>query len=103
VDDETRALLDVGPALRGGNSYTVGNTGGGDNQTSGASFRIFLDTRDWDNALGMNTPGQGGDPESPFYRNLFDLWADDRVFAAFYSREKIEGVTEERVELRPGG
>ena len=103
VDDRTRALLDVGPAPRGGNSYTVGNTGGGDNQTSGASFRIFVDTRDWDIALGMNTPGQGGDPESPFYRNLFDLWANDRVFPAFYSREKIEGVTEERVELRPEG
>jgi penicillin amidase len=103
VDDETRALLDVGPAPRGGSSYTVGNTGGGDNQTSGASFRIFVDTRDWDNALGMNTPGQGGDPESPFYRNLFDLWANDRVFPAFYSREKIEGVTEERVGLMPEG
>jgi penicillin amidase len=103
VDDETRALLDVGPAPRGGSSYTVGNTGGGDNQTSGASFRIFVDTRDWDNALGMNTPGQGGDPESPFYRNLFDLWANDRVFPAFYSREKLEGVTEERVGLMPEG
>jgi penicillin amidase len=103
VDDRTRALLDVGPAPRGGNSYTVGNTGGGDNQTTGASFRIFVDTRDWDNALGMNAPGQGGDPEGPFYRNLFDLWAADRVFPAFYSRAKIESVTEERVQLVPGG
>ena len=102
VNAQTRARLDVGPAPRGGNGYTVGNTGRGDNQTSGASFRIFVDTREWDNTLGMNTPGQVGDPDSPLYRNLFELWADDRVFPAFFTREKIESVAYERLELRPG-
>jgi penicillin G amidase len=101
VSPQLRDRLDVGPAPRGGYSYTVGNTGYGDNQTSGASFRIFVDTRDWDATLGMTTPGQSGDPESPFYDNLFHLWAQDRVFPVFYSRERIEGVTWERVELRP--
>ncbi len=102
VDAATRARLDVGPVPRGGYGYTVGNTGNRDNQTSGASFRIFVDTRDWDQTLGMNSPGQVGDPDSPFYDNLFDLWADDKVFPAFYSREKIESVTAEHLELRPG-
>ena len=102
VDAATRDLLDVGPLPRGGNGYTVGSTGGGDNQTSGASFRIFVDTRDWDNTLGMNTPGQVGDPESPLYENLFELWANDRLFPAFYSRDKIDSVAFERLELRPG-
>jgi penicillin amidase len=102
VDDATRQRLDVGPLPRGGNGFTVGNTGGGDNQTSGASFRIFVDTRDWDNTLGMNTPGQVGDPDSPLYDNLFELWANDGVFPAFYSRDKIESVALERLELRPG-
>lgn len=101
VDAETRARLDVGPVPRGGNGYTVGATGGGNNQTSGASFRIFVDTRDWDNTLGMNTPGQVGDPESPLYDNLFDLWANDRTFPAFYSRDRIESVVFERLELVP--
>jgi penicillin amidase len=101
VDDETRDVLNVGPLPRGGNGFTVGNTGGGDNQTSGASFRIFVDTRDWDNTLGMNTPGQVGDPEHPLYDNLFELWANDKVFPAFYSREKIETVLFETLELRP--
>ena len=80
VNEEMRERLNVGPLPRGGNSYTLGNTGTGDNQTSGASFRIFVDTRDWDNTLGMNTPGQVGDPDSPLYDNLFELWANDRVF-----------------------
>lgn len=103
VDARTRDMLDVGPAPRGGDGFTIGNTGGSDNQTTGASFRIFVDTRDWDNTLGMNTPGQVGDPESPFYENLFDLWANDKVFPAFYSRPKVEGVTAQRLELTPGG
>lgn len=102
VGPELRDRLNVGPAPRGGNSFTVGNTAGGDNQTSGASFRIFVDTRDWDASLAMNNPGQVGDPDSPFFDNLFDRWANDEVFPLFYSRPKIEGVAAERLELRPG-
>jgi penicillin amidase len=101
VSNEVREQLDVGPLPRGGNGFTLGNTGSGDNQTSGASFRIFVDTRDWDNTLGMNTPGQVGDPDSPLYDNLFELWANDKVFPAFYSRDKIESVLFEKIDLLP--
>ena len=101
LNEELRDRLNVGPAPRGGNGFTLGNTGSGDNQTSGASFRIFVDTRDWDNTLGMNTPGQVGDPDSPLYDNLFELWANDKVFPAFYSREKIESVLFEKLDLIP--
>ena len=101
VDAVTREKLDVGPLPRGGNGFTVGSTGSGDNQVSGASFRIFVDTRDWDNTLGMNTPGQAGDPDSPLYDNLFKLWANDKLFPAFYSRDKIESVAFEHLDLQP--
>ncbi len=101
VNDDIREKLDVGPVPRGGNSYTVNNTGWGDNQTSGASFRIIVDTSDWDLTLGMNAPGQGGDPEGPFYRNLFDYWANDQLFPVYYSREKIEAVASEVTLLQP--
>ncbi len=102
VPQEMADRFSVGPAPRGGNSYTLNNTGGRDNQTSGASFRIIVDTGDWDRTLGANTPGQSGDPDSPFYRNLFELWAADRYFPVFYSREKVESVTSERWTLTPG-
>jgi penicillin G amidase len=103
VSPTLQERLNVGPAPRGGYAYTVGNTGSGDNQTSGASFRILVDTRDWDLTLGMSAPGQSGDPDSPFYDNLFELWANDRLFPVFYSRDRIEEVTAERLELRPPG
>ena len=98
---EIAARLTVGPHPRGGYSYTLNNTGGGDNQTSGASFRIIVDTGDWDRTVGSNTPGQSGDPASPFYGNLFELWANDRFFPVFYSRERVESVAAERWVLTP--
>jgi len=101
VTAELRARLDVGPAPRGGYAFTPNATGGGDNQTSGASFRIVVDLSDWDNTVGTNTPGQSGDPDSPHYRDLFPLWADGRYFPAFFSRARIESVTAERMTLTP--
>ena len=98
---EIAARLTVGPHPRGGYSYTLNNTAGGDNQTSGASFRIIVDTGDWDRTVGSNTPVQSGDPDSPFYRNLFEPWANDRFFPVFYSRERVESVAAERRVLTP--
>lgn len=101
VDAETRRLLNVGPAPRGGNGSTVNSTGGNDNQSSGASFRMLIDTGNWDHCLGTNTPGQNGNPEHAHYRNLFDIWAKDQYFPVFYSREKVESVADARWRLVP--
>ncbi len=101
VSPDLRQKLDVGPLPRGGNSYTVGNTGGSDNQRAGASFRIIVDTGDWDTAVGMNAPGQAGNPDSPFYDSLFESWAKDKFFPVFYSRDKVESVAAEVVVLSP--
>src|SRR5207248_9829632 len=98
---DLRATLNVGPWPRGGDSYTVSATGGADNQTSGGSFKIIADTDNWDNSVGLNNPGQSGDPASPHYRDLFDLWSRGRYFPIFYSRPKIESATEERLTLQP--
>lgn len=103
VDAGLRRRLDVGPFPRGGYGGTVHNTGNGDNQTSGASFMIVADTADWDNSVGLNTPGQAGDPDSPHYRDLFEVWARDRYFPIFFSRAKIDSVTESVTLLRPAG
>ncbi|MDH3732823.1 MAG: penicillin acylase family protein [Gemmatimonadota bacterium] len=101
VNDETRELLEVGPAVRGGNGFTVGQTGFGDNQTSGASFRLITEAGDWDAAVFANTPGQGGDPMHPMYRNLFGGWARDGFFPLYYTRDKVEAVLAERIDLDP--
>jgi penicillin G amidase len=101
VDDDTRAKLNVGPAPRGGDSYTITATGTGDNQTSGGSFKIIADTEDWDNTIGQNNPGQSGNPDSPHYRDLFEMWSQGKYFPVTYSRQKVERVAEERITLQP--
>jgi penicillin amidase len=103
VNADTRRKLDVGPAPRGGDATTVGATGNGGNQTSGASFRIIVDVGDWERTVGTNTPGQSGDPDNPHYRDLFALWADDRYFPVPYSRARVEAAAESRRLLNPGG
>lgn len=102
VNQEWKERINVGPAPRGGYSFTLNATGSSDNQTSGASFRIIVDTGDWDRSVGMNNPGQGGHPDHPHYADLFELWAQDRFHPVFYSRERVEAVTGTRTSLVPG-
>ncbi len=101
VNDSIRLLLECGPMPRGGSASTPGVTGNGDNQTHGASFRMVADVTDWDKTRFTNAPGQSGDPASPFYRNLFEGWATDKHFTVYFSREKIEQVTAEKLKLLP--
>jgi len=118
-----RSKYDVGDLPRGGDMYTVdatsdlsgqptaaiqalsGSNSRPDvsNQTGGGSFKIIVDTEDWDNSVGLNTPGQSGDVNSPHYRDLYPLWARGRYFPIFYSRKRIESVAERKLELQPGG
>lgn len=103
LSESERARFDVGPAPRGGSGSTVNSTGNGDNQTSGASFRVIVDVGAWDLSVATNTPGQSGDPADPHYRDLFPLWSAGRYFPLLYSRERVEGVTERTTVLRPEG
>ena len=98
---EERSKFDVGDLPRSGDSYTVDATGGIDNQPAGGSFKIIVDTEDWDNSLGLNNPGQFGDVNDPHYRDLYQLWARGRYFPIFYSREKVESVVEKMFDLQP--
>nr|WP_298998819.1 penicillin acylase family protein [uncultured Allomuricauda sp.] len=92
VNDSIKAKLNLGPLPRGGNAYTPGSTGSNLRQSSGASFRIIVNTGNWDAALGSNGPGQSGNPDSSFYDNLFEPWAKDEYFPVYYSRSKIDSV-----------
>jgi penicillin amidase len=90
------------PSLpRGGNAYTPGSTGSNKRQSSGASFRMIVNTGDWDATIGTNAPGQSGNPDSPFYTNLYEDWAKDVYFPVYYSKEKIEEHLYKRTLLTP--
>jgi penicillin G amidase len=100
VNLETRKKLEVGPLPRGGSSTTPGMTTNTENQLAGASFRIVVDTKDWDGAMFTNAPGQSGDPESPFYKNLFEGWANDKHFPVYFNKKKVQKASVQRIVLK---
>ncbi len=101
IPEDYPMQFSVGSAPRGGSRYTPNSSGGNLNQSSGASFRIIVDTGDWEKTVAINTPGQSGDPKSPFYKNLFDLWANDKYFPLYYAKEIVEANKVDQVVLSP--
>ncbi len=84
--------FDIPPVERGGGAGTVA--------ADGASYRQILDVSDWDRSLVINTPGQSGQPGSPYYSNLVREWADDKYFPLAFSRSAVEKVTAHRLTLQ---
>ena len=85
--------FDLPDVERGGSNETV--------SADGASYREILDVGNWDRSLATNTPGQSGQPGSPYYGNLLPLWASDRYFPLVYSSSAIEAHARHRLTLRP--
>ncbi|MFC4705593.1 penicillin acylase family protein [Paraburkholderia caffeinitolerans] len=105
VDDDMRAKLNVGPLAKGGSAYTPNQSTYRDSdfrQTNGPSFRVIVDVGNWDNSRAVNLPGESGDPDSPHYRDLAQMWLDGRYFPLLYTRAAVEAQTEKRIHLVPG-
>jgi len=98
---DLQAKFDVGRLPRGGDAYTITATGSADNQNAGGSFKIISDLEDWDNSVGLNNPGQSGNADDPHYRDLYELWGRGKYFPIFFSRPKVESVTEKKFTLSP--
>ena len=101
VNKKLQDQLNTPLMTRGGSQHTPGSTSGSNNQTSGATFRIIVDVNDWDASVGTNSPGQSGDPESRFYKNLFEPWANDEYFPVYFSKNKIASVSVDKIILIP--
>lgn len=90
------------PVLTAFDLPTVERRGGnGTVAADGASYREIIDVSNWDNSVVVNTPGQSGQPESPFYGNLLPLWANDEYFPMTFSRTVVESKVAHRLTLQP--
>ncbi len=97
-------LFDLGPVPRPGDDYTVNATGfwaGGYKQVAGASYREIMDLSDWDRSVGVNAPGQSGQPGSLHYSDLLPLWSEGRYFPLSYSRRAVEKYAMDKLVLEP--
>ena len=74
--------------------------GGGTVAADGASYREIFDVSNWDASLVTNVPGQSGQPESPFYSNLLELWARDQYWPLVFSRARVEREGKSTLTLR---
>ena len=61
----------------------------------------MIDTGDWDNSFATNSPGQSGNPESKFYKNLYEDWANDIYVPLLYSKYKILLSLDQREIFKP--
>lgn len=101
-----RKLFDVGPFEMGGDIHTVNNTGFlmrfGFRQLACASYRHIVDMSDFDRSLSVHHPGQSGQPESPHYADLAEVYTQGRYHPQLFSRRAIEENGEARLELEAG-
>lgn len=101
VDDAMKAQINTEALPRGGAGNTLNANGGKDNQGHGASFRMIVDTANWDATVGTNTPGQSGDPRSKHYKDLFKNWNMGDYFPMYFSKDKIKKNADYTTVLKP--
>jgi penicillin amidase len=65
------------------------------------SWRQILDLSDWDASVGTHTVGQSGNPASPHFKDLVDLWANGRHHPLPFTRRAVEDAAESTLRLLP--
>ena len=87
------AAYDQAAAEKSGGAGTV--------YATGATFREIFDMGDWEAGVATTSPGQSGQPGSPYYGDLIESWADGEYFPLAYGRAAVEEVTAHRLILKP--
>ncbi|NOX50689.1 MAG: penicillin acylase family protein [Gammaproteobacteria bacterium] len=67
----------------------------------GASWRVVMDVGEWDNSIFVNAPGQSGDPRSPHFADLYEVWAKNNAVPLLYSEAAIDRVVRKLIKLAP--
>ncbi len=104
VDEKTKMRLNVGPFPKDGDGFAPSQSSyrsADYRDLGGPSVRVIMDVGHWDDSVAVNHPGQSGDPDSPHYRDLADLWRHGEYFPLLYSRHAIEQATERVIHLTP--
>lgn len=101
LDEKMQQKVNIKPLARGGASNTLNANSGNSRQRSGASFRMIVDTVDWDLTVGTNSPGQSADPDSRYYSDLFEDWNKGDYFPMYFSKDKISNNAGTIIHLKP--
>ena len=68
---------------------------------NGPSFRAIYDLSDLNNSRFVIPTGQSGNPVSPYYDQLTDLWAEGRYIRIPTKIDEVRAITQARLVLKP--
>ena len=84
---------DMPPIERHGGAGTV--------NAIGAVYRLVTNFADPDASRVTIGPGNSGQPGSPYYANLHELWGRNEFFPLLFTRPAVEAKTRHRLTLAP--
>ena len=101
-------ILNLGPVPLGGDANTVAQAGVRPleplaNPAAIANHRTVIDLGDLERSRYVLAGGQSGNPLSPHYADLFELWQHGQGVPIPWSVEAVEAATVDRLSLRPVG
>jgi len=99
-------IFNRGPYPTGGDGNTVSQAGRlsrewGCNVTILANLRNIMDVGNWDENRIVIAGGQSGNPFSPHYDDLLQLWLRGETICMPWTEEAIEQATRDSLQLRP--
>jgi penicillin amidase len=101
-----RAIFNRGQYPIGGDEQTVWMTASdlqlpfGLVRTS-ATYRQVLDVGDWDRSTAVLSTGQSGQPSSPHYADMIDLWREGEQHPMLWTRPAVDAEAAATLWLRP--
>jgi penicillin amidase len=101
-----RAIFNRGQYPIGGDEQTVWMTASdlqlpfGLVRTS-ATYRQVLDVGDWDRSTAVLSTGQSGQPSSPHYADMIDLWREGEQHPMLWTRLSVDAEAAATLWLRP--
>ena len=100
-------LLNLGPVPLGGDTNTVAQAGvrpmdPTSNPAAIANHRMVIDLAAPDESRYVVAGGQSGNPLSPHYGDLFELWQRGDGVPIAWGRDAVAAATLDRLELLPG-
>jgi len=95
-----------GPYYIGGDNTTVFATGSSYHDLSseafiGPPYRMIVDLGNLDQSTSLLTPGQSGNPSSPFYDDQADSWLNGSYHPMLFNRSQIENNSPFKLHLQP--
>ena len=99
-------VFNRGPFPTGGDQQTVAQAGRaslewGANVTSLANLRTAWDVGSWENNYIVIAGGQSGNPFSPHYDDLLQIWLRDEAISMPWTAEAIRQAAQQTLELIP--